>query len=189
MHTLEEFMAEMRLDESLGRFFWLKSGRGRRPGLQVGAFDVHGYGQINFKRTIYKEHRLVWLFITGKWPDGQIDHVNHDRRDNRFCNLRVVDNQTNHTNRPMQSNNKSGYVGVHFNKRIKLFQSYINIHGKRKNLGWFKTADSAALARSDANEKYGFHENHGKGTGRPRHKKSQPKLTTCAPLDPPQSPA
>lgn len=171
MHTLEEFKAEMRLDQDLGRFFWLRSGKGRMPGLQVGSFDVHGYGQVNFKRTVYKEHRLVWLFVTGEWPDGQIDHINHDRRDNRFENLRIVTNQENHFNRPLQKTNKSGVPGVWFDKRVGMYKTYINVNGKRINLGYFDDKEKAISVRLAANLEYGFHENHGVGLGRPKYKR------------------
>lgn len=173
MHTLEDFKKEMWLDEERGRFFWHKPGKGRRPGLQVGAFDVHGYGQINFKKQLYKEHRLVWLFITGEWPKGQIDHLNHDRRDNRFENLREVTNQENHFNRPLQKTNKSGVPGVWLDERMGKYRAFINVNGKRFELGFFEEKEAAIAARQEANREHGFHENHGIGLGRPKYKRYQ----------------
>lgn len=57
-----------------------------------------------------KLHRMAWFYVHGEWPKGQIDHINHDRKDNRIANLRVVDNTENHRNRPLQSSNKTGLL-------------------------------------------------------------------------------
>lgn len=167
MLTIERLKELLLYDADDGRFYWKVKVRGRHIGGQAGSFDAHGYGQVRIDGEIYKEHRLVWLYVTGAWPKDQIDHQNHDRRDNRFENLREADNRTNHLNRPMQSSNTSGFVGVSFNKGAKLFESYITTERKRVRLGYFKTLEEAIKARADANAKYGFHANHGVGLGRP----------------------
>lgn len=110
----------------------------------------------------------MWLYVTGNWPENQIDHLNHKRRDNRFENLRDVNNQINHFNRPMQASNTSGFVGVSFQKATKSFEAYINIAKKKIRLGRFKNLIDAIDARKEANIKYGFHENHGIGLGIPK---------------------
>lgn len=156
------------LDEDEGRFYWIVRIKGLRIGQQAGSFDAHGYGQVKVDGALYKEHRLVWLYVTGEWPKDQIDHENHMRRDNRFENLREVDNIANHLNRPMQASNTSGFVGVHFEPKHNRFVAYIAVDRKRINLGRFKTFDEAVCARRAANEKYGYHPNHGVGHGIPR---------------------
>jgi hypothetical protein len=45
----------------------------------------------------YLAHRLAWVYMTGEQPDV-IDHINRERDDNRFSNLRngtFKDNSTN----------------------------------------------------------------------------------------------
>ena len=163
--TIERLRELVEYNAELGRFFWLQSGRGfMTKGAEAGSFDAHGYGQVRLDRQIYKEHRLVWFYHTGKWPEEQIDHINHQRRDNRFENLRLASNSENHRNRPMQRNNTSGFVGVYWDKR-GWFESYINAGGKKIRLGRFKNIEDAIEARQEANRRYGFHENHGKGFG------------------------
>lgn len=165
MITLDRLRELLEYNSEKGRFFWLKSGRGfMTKGAEAGSFDAHGYGQIRIDRQIYKEHHLVWFFHTGEWPDRQIDHINHQRRDNRFENLRLADNMENHRNRPMQRNNKSGFVGVSYDKR-GFFKAYVTVAGKHIGLGNFKNIDDAIEARQKANKQYGFHENHGIGLG------------------------
>lgn len=167
MLTIERLKELLIYDADAGRFFWRVKVKGRRIGQQAGSFDAHGYGQVRIDGEIYKEHRLVWLYVTGAWPKDQIDHQNHDRRDNRFENLREADNHTNHLNRPMQATNTSGFVGVSFNKHIERFEAYITVDKKRHRLGYFDTVEGAIAARSAANLQYGFHANHGIGIGRP----------------------
>ena len=43
----------------------------------------------------YRAHRVIWALVHGEWPEGQIDHINGVRDDNRLENLRVVTNQDN----------------------------------------------------------------------------------------------
>jgi len=180
MITQEELKHVLFLNESEGRFYWNVNRRGIVKGSQAGSFDAHGYGQIRFNGRVYKEHRLVWLYITGEWPSNQIDHKNHVRRDNRFENLRVVDNIENHKNRPMQKTNTSGFVGVSFDKRLKKWEAYITANKKRKCLGYFKTIENAISARKAANNKYEFHENHGVGYGISKKKRYSTKLLTIS---------
>ena len=118
-----------------------------------------------------KGHRLAWLYMTGEFPNGQIDHINHVRNDNRWCNLRVVNNQENHKNRPKQKNNKTGIVGVAFNKRTSKYIAYITVNKKRVSLGYFDDLEKAKETRLNANVKYGYSSNHGVGIGRPKYKR------------------
>jgi hypothetical protein len=163
--TLERLKELVEYNSELGRFFWLQSRHNSmKKGTEAGSFDAHGYGQIVLDRKIYKEHHIVWFYHTGEWPDQQIDHINHQRRDNRFENLRLADNSENHKNRPMQRNNTSGFVGVYWDKR-GWFESYIHIHRRKIRLGRFAEIEDAIEARKRANKEYGFHENHGVGNG------------------------
>lgn len=36
-------------------------------------------------------HRLVWKWVTGEEPGDTIDHIDRDRSNNRFWNLRIAD--------------------------------------------------------------------------------------------------
>lgn len=46
-----------------------------------------------------KAHRVVWKWLTGQDPEGEIDHINRNGRDNRPWNLRVVTSKEQNLNR------------------------------------------------------------------------------------------
>lgn len=85
----------------------------------------------------------------GRPGDAEVDHINRNRLDNRRANLRVVSRALNNMNR--QGGGKySAAVGVSFFKPAQLWRAYINMAGKRRELGYFKTEAAAIVARSAA---------------------------------------
>ena len=92
----------------------------------------------------------------------ELDHINHQRDDNRLENLRVVTRKQNCRNLSLPKKNTSGVVGVTFDNSLKKWKSQINIDGKNMNLGSFSTFEKAVTARKSAENFYGFHENHGR---------------------------
>jgi hypothetical protein len=87
-------------------------------------------------------HRLVWRIYYGTWPDGDLDHINGDRKDNRISNLRIANPSENCANSAVYKNNTTGYKGVH-KLPCGRFKSRIQYYGKRKTLGIFETAEEA----------------------------------------------
>lgn len=123
--------------------------------------NSNGYVLVAINRRLHKSHRVAWAIATGEWPDGQIDHINGVRNDNRLCNLRVVSNLINSMNRGRKKNNTSGVTGVYWSKQAKKWQAYINV-GRRQHLGYYDEISAAAAARKAAERRLGFHENHGR---------------------------
>lgn len=128
----------------------IKTGRNTRAGQQVGSKDMHGYKTVRIGPTSFKLHRLCWFYVHGHWPAGDIDHLNGDRSDNRFTNLRDVPRCVNLQNqRVATSQNKStGVLGVYPSK--KRFTAALSIDGRKKSLGTFDTVDLAHAAYLNA---------------------------------------
>src|SRR5690606_29866615 len=83
-----------------------------------------GYRQVGIGGSHYLAHRLAWLHVYGCWPENLIDHLNGVRDDNRICNLRDVDDRTNNENiLRKRSDNTSGYLGVHFDRKSNKFRA------------------------------------------------------------------
>ncbi len=145
-----------------GQFRWKKCPQNRWSGNEfAGSKTKDGYQIICIKGKKYLSHRLAWFWVYGSWPEGQIDHINHDRLDNRIENLRVVTLQENRKNQRLSKANTSGQIGVHWATRDKRWRAAIQVKGKMMGLGDYKTFKEAVEARKAAEVKYNFHPNHG----------------------------
>jgi hypothetical protein len=136
----------VKYDPETGCFSWLISGKGIRQGYPCGAITTQGYHRIKIQQREYLAHRLAWFFMTGSWPDGEIDHINMDKADNRWINLRDATTKQNQYNRTAPSNNTSGFKGVTWNKKCKKWQSSIGYEGRYVYLGLFDCPAAAHFA-------------------------------------------
>ena len=138
--------AEIRYDAETGKF-WREAGCQNRL----------GYRQIWFDGKQHMEHRVAWFLFYGEWPNGQIDHINGNKSDNRISNLRLATSSENLCNRPRPRNNRSGRKGVSWIKRYAKWQATIRFQGRNINLGRFDCKEKAAAAYNRAALQY-----HGK---------------------------
>lgn len=116
-------------------------------GVAVGSAGRRGYLHCSVDNRLYKVHRLIWLYVYGTWPTGQIDHINHNTADNRLCNLRDVSCAENHQNRARKTKSASGHLGVTWHIRDKRWLAHIEVKGKSYHLGSFTQLDAAIAAR------------------------------------------
>lgn len=129
-------------DPETGAFTRLK---GKGCGRIASTKDSDGYIQISISCVLFLAHRLAWLYMTGIWPDFEIDHRNQVRHDNRWTNLRVADRVLNTHNRSKPSaKNTTGLLGV--SRHHKGFQARITAGGKQRTLGTYATAELAHAA-------------------------------------------
>lgn len=120
-----------------------------------------GYWRITIKNRPVLAHRLAMTLALGKVPDGEVDHINGDRRDNRISNLRVVTTTENRRNIAIPKSNTSGIIGVGF-RRGTWRATIAAGDGRHVELGTFATKEEAAAARLGAERALGFHPNHGR---------------------------
>lgn len=139
------------------------------------ATNARGYKHGRIWRVSLIAHRVIWAVHHGEWPQGMIDHINQTRDDNRIVNLRVVDPVDNCKNQKVRSDSLSGFTGVNWDKRKKMWRATLFTDGKRILLGNFSDKEDAIAARAKANEKYGFHKNHGGCAAYEAAKKEQTK--------------
>lgn len=121
-----------------------------------------GYASGKCLGKTLKAHRVIWAIVHGAWPDGEIDHINGDPMDNRLCNLRCVSHGENMRNQKRRADNSSGVAGVYLVPGYSRWRAQIKLHGKRFHLGYFATFEEAASAKAEAEERAGYHENHGR---------------------------
>ena len=104
-----------------------------------------GYRNIRVSGRLYQAHRLAWLYITGAWPEYEIDHIDNNKKNNAFANLRDVNRSINLQNvRQARGDNKSGFLGV--SAKNNKFIAQIKVFGKVIHLGYFPTPTAAHAA-------------------------------------------
>ncbi|WP_418131424.1 HNH endonuclease signature motif containing protein [Variovorax sp. 278MFTsu5.1] len=129
-----------------GLFHWRVDRSGNiKAGDVAGTLTGGGYVQISIDGKKLKAHRLAWFYVKGVWPEGEVDHKDTDRTNNRWRNLRDVPGRINTQNkRKAYSNNKSGMLGV--SVCGKSFRARICVDGVERHLGSFPTARKAREA-------------------------------------------
>lgn len=156
--TLEDFASNRNPKQCLAR--WNSALAGREAftarqgpgGYYVGAI----YGRL------YRAHRIIWALVTGAWPEHEIDHEDHDRGNNRFCNLTPATHEANGRNLSLKKNNTSGAMGVSWCRRRNRWRAQITVCARNRHIGYFDDFSLALAARQSADRVHGFHVNHGR---------------------------
>lgn len=121
----------------------------------------NGYVIVKILGKELMAHRVAFFISSGKWPKV-IDHINHNKSDNRWCNLREVSSAQNSQNRSLAKNNKTKVNGVSWDKQKGMWRAQICVDRKMMFLKLSHDKWEAICARMSANNKYGFHKNHGR---------------------------
>lgn len=162
MISQEQLKEELNYDRNTGVFTRAKANNRRfKVGEEVG-YTVDGYKMSKVLGKSYMLHRLAWLYEYGVLPTEQIDHIDHDRTNNRISNLRLVKHSDNAKNQTKRCTNTSGHTGVVWNKANQKWIAQIKVDYKYKYLGSFENKEKAIEMRKQAEIEYGFHKNHGK---------------------------
>lgn len=136
--TQDRLKEILHYDPDTGTFTWITRPSYRADiGDIAGSINPDGYVLTQIKGIKYFNHILAHLYMTGSWPEGETDHINKVRDDNRWCNLRDISREENQSNRvwPVGA---SGVRGITAHKSGK-WQVALN----RKYLGIFNTLEEA----------------------------------------------
>ena len=126
--------------------------------------NFYGYLVVGVGKRIYPTHRLAFIIMLGRFPDGVVDHIDGNPLNNKWDNLREVSQALNSRNSRKDHRNKSGYAGVYWVKRDKHWKSQVFVDGKSKHLGAFSSPEEANLARLNylnTRSDLGYTERHG----------------------------
>lgn len=138
-------------DPETGLMIWSKARRGVKLGSVCGRINVHGYREIGIVNNLIHAHRIAWLYMTGVLPECDIDHINQDRLDNRWANLRLATRSQNSANVFAHKRKRAGnYLGVTYDTPRDKWRAQIRIGGKKTNLGRFVNEVDAAKAYNAA---------------------------------------
>jgi hypothetical protein len=142
--TQHDLIRALHYDQSTGLFTRTFKNGNAKP---VGSINTKGYVCIPLNSVKYVAHRLAWLWVHGNFPNGQIDHINGDKQDNRIANLRVVTNKQNCENKPLQKNSTSGFVGVNWKASANKWVAQICHNQHVIYLGLFNKIEEAIAVR------------------------------------------
>jgi hypothetical protein len=152
MTNIEEELsiAELRMmlsyEPQTGHLYWIIGGGRRRMDVPAGKLCKDGYRRVGINNKHYAAHRLAWALMTGEYPEDQLDHVNRNRDDNRWENLRKATCQENNCNKGRDP----ALLGTTFISSIGKWQAQF----RGRYLGTFSTAQEAneayLTARSQA---------------------------------------
>jgi hypothetical protein len=144
--THERLKQLLNYDPETGIFTW-RSNIGNVKAGSVAGQPEKQYWRISIDKKRYRAHHVAFFYVHGRWPNGMLDHKDHRTQFNAISNLREATAVTNGGNmvRP-RSDNKTGILGVCFDKARGKWMANICANQKRMNLGRFNTKEEAQAA-------------------------------------------
>lgn len=153
--TLERLHDVLTYAPQTGLFVWKKRLANYAPVRSVaGTTHTRGYVYIRIAGKNYRASRLAWFYVHGVWPDGQIDHIDGNRGNDAIANLRVATGSQNCGNTKRRRTNTSGHKGVSFERKNGKWRAQIHTGSKGYFLGYYPTAEDAAIAYALAARAY-----------------------------------
>lgn len=120
---IDEIRQLIKYDPDSGILYWLerpvfrahdKQWNARYAGtVALATPTTKGYLQGVISKRKYLAHRVAWGLFYGRWPEFQIDHINHQKSDNRIVNLRDCTASENMKNRPDYVARRHGILTTH----------------------------------------------------------------------------
>lgn len=148
--TAERLREVLDYDPDTGVFRWRVTRGGMRAGDVAGTVDKRdGRRTVHIEDRGYFAHRLAFLWMTGEWPAGVVDHRDGAAANNAWANLRHVTVGINNQNRVTPSRrNSTGLLGA---SRVSgadkgRYRAHIKLDGKQRHLGCFDTPEQAHAA-------------------------------------------
>lgn len=138
--TALKLRERLQYDPITGRWIWLRSPRPGYAGRPAGSLDAKGYWCIKIDGQSYKASRLAYLYMTGEWPDDEMDHADGITWNDVWTNLRPATRTENNQNR------RNGYEGVGVIRHHSKWKATVG----RIYLGLFDTYEEAVAARDSA---------------------------------------
>lgn len=156
--NLKEFLT---YNPMTGVFTWVKKpSHIVRIGQKAGAVNSAGYICIRISGTTYQAHQLAYLYMLGELKKN-LDHINGDRTDNRWENLREATLNSNAWNRKIYKTNSTGVKGVYWNESNKGFTASVQKDKKRYSATFQTLEEAEDWAKALRNSLHKEFANHG----------------------------
>jgi hypothetical protein len=147
-HLRVEALRVLSYDPMTGVLHWrVDRGRCAKAGDVAGGLNNEGYVTLTVCGQRMKAHRLVFLLQMGRLPRGEVDHINGNRADNRWSNLRDVPKNVNQHNRWFaRKDSRQPAQGVQTMGKNGRFWARIRVNKRDIYLGSFDTEAEAERA-------------------------------------------
>lgn len=154
MLTHAELLRVLHYDPETGIFTWRVALSNRvKVGDEAGSIvrrDHQLYRVIGIHGRSYLAHRLAQFYMTGEWPENEMDHEDRDGLDNRWLNLRPATHAENARNSKAK---RDGLKGVYLHKASGLWHARITADGSTESLGYFQSEGAAHEAYKAASKR------------------------------------
>lgn len=160
---VEQVRELLSYDPKTGKFFWNQQrGYKYKCGDIAGGLNTKGYLVVRICKKQYRCHRLAWLLMTEQDPGiYQIDHINGDKSDNRWANLRLATNAQNRLNAKCPVSNVSGVKGVRWYGKDNCWFGRVALGGRfvlnRRFRTFQEACDAVELARNTYHKEFARH--------------------------------
>ena len=137
----------LRYEPDTGNLIWLVSPKHDvKAGDIAGGMNDDGYIIVKVDGRSYRAHVLAYFYMRKSWPKYQVDHIDTNRANNRWANLRSATNGQNGANKGLTRANKSGFKGVSFDCIREKHRATIQVDHKKIHLGYFDCPYQASAA-------------------------------------------
>lgn len=150
-------------DPGSGLFTWRVDQGSAKAGSVAATKATNGYLVVMVDKKYQSLHRLAFAFM-GREVPGCVDHINGDRTDNRWRNLRAATAIENARNQRLHRTNSTGLPGVMWDQRSR-WRAYGYLGGRYLSLGRYHCLLDAAAARKSFECSNNYHANHGNKPG------------------------
>ena len=110
--TLHHLKATLLYRPLTGEFIWAVAVTNYEAGDEAGVVYCSGYSNIRIDKRTYLAHRLAWFYTTGAWPVKDLDHIDGNRLNNAFHNLREATPLQNAANRNLAVGGQRSHTWV-----------------------------------------------------------------------------
>ena len=148
--TIQYVRQRIELDPITGRLYWRYSPclpqrwNSRWAGKPALSSFSQGYlsGSLLNRKTY--AHRVVFALYYGRWPVGEVDHIDGNRANNHPSNLREATKRQNQLNSRSRDGSTSRYRCVY--RQNGKWRVQANVDGRKVHVGVFDDESEAAAA-------------------------------------------
>lgn len=153
--NLKNLKEQLSYNPVTGKFIWLvnKSRTAKAGNVAGHCSEDYRYERIGINGEQIKSHVLAWFYMTGSFPEREIDHIDGDVFNNSWDNLRLATREQNTQNAKTRKDNALGIKGVHIGPDGR-FIVRVQAFGKRHYIGAYEDIELAELVAIESREKY-----------------------------------